>query len=120
MAGGDGTFLSAANDTNATLGQQAAYVAAVTYGMTKIGWTQTVRAWRFQSFSMNYEVPTSIAQWFRSKRMTVALQGSNLGLWTNYRGKDPNVNAFPNGNLVADGGQLAPERQWSLLFTLGN
>jgi hypothetical protein len=119
---GSGAFLSVANAPNATLGQQAYYVAAVTGDprLTTIGLTQTVSAWRFQSFSVNYVAPPAIAQWFRVPRMSVALQGSNLGLWTNYRGKDPNVNAFPNGNATADGGQLPQPRTWSLMLTLGN
>jgi hypothetical protein len=116
-----GTFLSMAKASQATLGQQAYYVAAVgNPQLTAIGLTQTVSAWRFQSFSANYEAPAAVAQWFRVPRMSVALQGSNLGLWTNYRGKDPNVNAFPNGNATADGGQLPPPRTWSLMLTLGN
>jgi hypothetical protein len=113
------TFLSPANETNATLAQQAAYVAAVTKG-NLVGLVQTVSAWRFQSLSINYSVPNVIAQRFRSSHMSVALQGSNLGLWTNYKGKDPNVNAFPNGNATADGGQLPQPREWSLQITLGN
>jgi hypothetical protein len=118
-SGVSGTFLSTANDPNATLGQQAAYVAAA-YHLSDYGLVQTVSEWQFQSLSINYVVPTSIAQRFHARTMSIALQGSNLGLWTNYRGKDPNVNAFPNGNAVADGGQLPMPRSWQLKCTLGN
>jgi hypothetical protein len=57
--------------------------------------------------------------------MSVALQGSNLALWTNYHGKDPDVNAYPNGgnvgsDAVIDNGQLPQPRTWSVQFTLGN
>jgi hypothetical protein len=113
------TFLSMANGPNATLAQQVGYVAAVD-NLTSIGLAQNVSAWRFQSLSVNYSIPSSIAQRFRARHMSVALQGSNLGLWTNYRGKDPNVNSLPNGNLIADNGQLPQPRTWSLMLTLGN
>jgi hypothetical protein len=113
------TFLSAANDPNASLAQQAYYVAAVT-NLTPIGLAQTVSSWEFNSFSVNYAVPIGVARYFRAHTMTLAVQGSNLGLWTNYRGKDPNVNAYPNGNSLADGGQLPRPRTWSLQVTLGN
>jgi hypothetical protein len=119
----NGTFLSAANAIDATLGQQAAYVSAVAPAdgeWTPIGLVQTVSLWRFESLSINYVVPENFAHHFRASRMSVALQGDNIGLWTNYRGKDPNVNAFPNGNATSDGGQIAQPRTWSLRVTLGN
>jgi TonB-dependent SusC/RagA subfamily outer membrane receptor len=120
-----GTFLSTANDPNATLAQQAAYVAAVVVPignagpLSPIGMTQTVSSWRFQSLSVNYNVPRTIARRFHTDRMSVALQGSNIRLWTNYRGKDPNVNALPNGNAIGDGGQFPQPRTWSLRLNLG-
>lgn len=118
-AGGRQTFLSIANDPNATPAQQAAYVAAHT-GVTGYGLIQTVNYWRFQSMSVNIALPTSLAQRFHARDMSVALQGSNLGLWTNYRGMDPNVNGLPNGNAVADIGQVPMPRTWSLKLTIGN
>ena len=55
---------------------------------------------------------------------SLALQGSNLGLHTNYRGKDPViVNAFStvtNGDETADTGQIPVPRTWWLKLTLGN
>jgi hypothetical protein len=124
-----GSFLSAAKAPGATLGEQAYYVAAMAtlsgqYNnegySSQIGLAQTVSYWKFRSLSVNYVVPAGIAQWFRVPRMSVALQGSNLGLWTNYRGKDPNVNAYPNGNAIADGGQLPQPRTWLVKLTLEN
>jgi hypothetical protein len=37
-----------------------------------------------------------------------------VGLWTNYAGKDPHVNAFVTGNSVADTGVLPIPRKWQL------
>jgi hypothetical protein len=122
--GATGTFLSVANDPTASFGQQASYVAAQSVSGieegTLIGLAQTVSYWRFQSLSLNYEVPRTIAELFRSSRMSVALQGSNLHLWSNYRGKDPNVNALPNSNNTLDAGGLPQPRKWSVKLTLGN
>jgi hypothetical protein len=101
------------------LGQQAAYIAVVS-GSTQFPLAQTVSAWRFQSLSVNYVVPRSWAQRVHGGQLSVALQGSNLGLWTNYRGKDPNVNGLFAGNAIADLGQSPQPRTWSLRFTLGN
>ena len=52
--------------------------------------------------------------------MSIALQGRNLALFTNYRGKDPAVNAYSSGNLTADTGQLPPTRTYALHITMGN
>ena len=46
--------------------------------------------------------------------MSFAVQGTNLGLFTNYRGKDPNVNAYGSGNGLADTGQLPQPRSWQV------
>jgi TonB-dependent SusC/RagA subfamily outer membrane receptor len=95
-----------------------------------IGLMQTVSTLRFNSLSVNYIVPVGFARVFRMPRMSVALQGENLGLHTNYRGKDPNVNAFSTvqkaspgstgGDQVQDTGQLPEPRTWWLKVTLGN
>ena len=60
------------------------------------------------------------AHQFRVPRMTMAIQGSNLGLHTNYRGKDPDVNAFSTvaaGDETIDLGQIPEARTWWLLQT---
>jgi len=90
---------------------------------TVIGLYQTVNTFRFQDLSINYEVPRAVSSWFRVPRMTVALQGNNLGLHTNYRGMDPNVNAFSTvsaGDETADTGQIPEPRTWWLKLSLGN
>jgi hypothetical protein len=69
---------------------------------------------RFNSLSVAYHLPVSIAQRFRASALTIALQGMNLGLWTNYLGKDPNVNSSVVGNTVADNGVLPQPRTWQV------
>jgi len=107
----DRVFSQALNDPHAALGEQAA-VAAM--DRTTYGEYQTVSTFRFNSLSIAYAVPNSAARLFRAQAMSVALQGSNLGLFTNYRGKDPNVNAYATGNAVADTGQLPLPRNWQV------
>jgi hypothetical protein len=122
------------NAPSATLAEQAAVVAAGcdnNFGGqlsefstgSIIGLFQTVNTFRFQSLSINYVVPKGVSGWFRVPRMTIALQGSNLGLHTNYRGIDPDVNAFSTvsaGDQTADTGQIPEPRQWWVRIEMGN
>ena len=130
-----GAFALLPNAPGTSLATQAAMVAAgsCTLGangctaVTDIGLIQTVNTFRFNDLSINYTLPKTLAQWFRVPRMVLALQGENLGLHTNYRGKDPNVTAFStngingsNGDLTVDAGQLPQPRVWWLKLTVGN
>ena len=123
-----GVFLGLPNAPNTPLATEAAVVAAGCGGqtgpsVTTIGLIQTVNTFRFNALSINYQVPRPISARFRVPRMTLALQGSNLGLHTNYRGKDPAVNAFSTvsaGDETADLGQIPQPRTWWLRMTLGN
>jgi hypothetical protein len=115
----------------ASLGQQAAALAASCFNpaisssvqtgiCTDYGLIQTVNTFRFTSLSINYIVPKTWSERFRIPSMTIALQGSNLGLWTNYHGKDPDVNAITVGDATVDTGQLPTPRSWRLQIMLGN
>jgi TonB-dependent SusC/RagA subfamily outer membrane receptor len=97
-----------------------AAVAAYLGGETAYGLVQTVSVLRFNTLSVNYALPPSISRFFRVPSMSIALQGRNLALFTNYRGKDPAVNAYSSGNLTADTGQLPPTRTYALHITMGN
>ena len=109
----------------ATQAQQAAlagWFAGQGLGLnsTAIGVMQTVNVLRWNTLSVSYLVPPRFARLIRVPSLSVALQGSNLGLHTNYHGKDPAVNAYASGNLTADNGQLPQPRVWDLRVTLGN
>lgn len=80
---------------------------------------QNVRALRIQTFSITGSVPERFTRLARVGSIGVALQGSNLGLWSNYTGIDPNVGAFAVGNATMDTGQLPQPRSWQLRVTLG-
>lgn len=119
-------------DTAASPGQQAIAIAAhycVTGSNqftqacvtgTDYGMIQTVSVLRFNTLSINYAVPRSFSARVGIPRMSVALQGSNLRLWTNYRGKDPDVNANIVGESLVDLGNAPLPRSWLLRIDLGN
>jgi hypothetical protein len=112
------------NDPALPLSGKAAIAAATVSveggSLTGIGLMQTVNTLRWNSLSVNYLVPPRVSRIFRAPSLSLALQGSNLALHTNYRGKDPNVNAFSSGNATEDTGQLPLPRLWRLSVRIGN
>jgi hypothetical protein len=111
----------------ATLGEQAAALeaaalasATLSGGGTPYGIIQTVNFLRLSSLSVGYRIPSSWTRHLRVPQATVALQGSNLGLWSNYRGKDPSVNALTVGDQLQDTGLAPTPRVWSIHVSLGN
>jgi TonB-linked SusC/RagA family outer membrane protein len=89
---------------------------------TNVGFIQTVNTFRFNDLSINYMLPPAVSHLFRVPQASIALQGSNLGLHTNYRGIDPDVNAFStvsSGDETADLGTIPEPRTWWLKLTLG-
>jgi TonB-linked SusC/RagA family outer membrane protein len=108
MLGND--VLRGYNDPTAPLGEQASVVSSASSDFLN---TQTISALRFNSLSIAYNVPMSMAQRIGARSLAVALQGTNLGLHTNYRGLDPNVNSA-SGNDVLDQGALPQPRTWQI------
>jgi hypothetical protein len=115
---------STASLPDATLAQQAAAIFAATQrnGLTGIGIGefQSVNMFRLNSVSIGYTLPDAIARMFHGRALSVAVQGSNLLLKTNYRGKDPNVNSMLSGEGIADTGQIPQPRTWGLRCTFTN
>jgi len=105
-------FSRGLNDPSAPFGEQAA--AVTIQNNTHYGAYQTLSTLRFNSLSVGYRLPAAVARRLNASAISVALQGTNLGLWTSYRGKDPDVNANATGNLVADTGILPMPRNWQL------
>lgn len=112
IATGGLLFSRGASDPHAPFGEQAAMAVL---NLTDYGLYQTVNTFRFASLSVAYQVPAKIAHWlFRASSLSVALQGTNLALFTNYKGKDPDVNAFATGNQVQDVGVIPQPRIWRI------
>ncbi len=117
---------------SSSLGQQAAALAAACFQSgsvdyynnigkpcTDYGFIQKVNSLRFNSVSIGYNVPRGYLKRYPISTLSLSLQGSNLGLWTNYRGKDPDVNSNLVGDVTSDEGQLPMPRTWSLQVRIG-
>jgi TonB-linked SusC/RagA family outer membrane protein len=119
---------STANAPDATLEQQAIYLATAyaskfdlsAFDLPTQYLYQTVNTLRWRSASLSYVLPASVARALHGQTLTLSLQGDNLWLHTNYRGKDPNVNALLTGEGVADFGQIPQPRVWSLRLNFTN
>jgi TonB-linked SusC/RagA family outer membrane protein len=108
---GQAIFSPGTSDPKSSLGEQA---AVVVMNETQYGLMQTVSTWRIMSLAVAYNLSPEFAARFGARALSVALEGTNLGLFTNYKGKDPNVNAFATGNSTLDTGVLPLPRAWSL------
>ncbi|HXE57162.1 MAG TPA: SusC/RagA family TonB-linked outer membrane protein [Gemmatimonadales bacterium] len=102
-------FSRAWNDPSSTLEEQAASIEAAEFN-----WFQTVNTLRFNSLSVMYNLPARFARQLGARAMSVALQGSNLWLDTNYRGLDPGVNGRATGTALTDPGMLPRPRTWQV------
>jgi TonB-linked SusC/RagA family outer membrane protein len=99
------------NDPSAPLGQQAAAVSGQYSDFLN---AQTVSTIRFSSLSVAVNLPQTFAQRLGARSMAVAFQGTNLALFSNYRGLDPGVNSFGTGNQVADAGTVPLPRSFQV------
>jgi hypothetical protein len=108
------------SDPRTPLAQQVAIVASTFpvdgngQTLTDYGLIQDVSTFRFQSLSVRYRVPAMVTHALRMQELSVAIQGSNLGLHSTYAGKDPDVSAWSPGESVVDTGQLPTPRLWQL------
>lgn len=113
-----GAFSPAYADPNAPLDAQAAIVGLLGpfLGTDKSTYWdyQTVSTLRLSSLAVQWNVPRTLAARAGARALSVALQGSNLGLRTGYRGLDPHVNGYSTGNRVGDTGVIPQPRSWQL------
>jgi hypothetical protein len=104
-------FSPGVSDPSSSFGEQA---AVAVMKETSYGLLQSVSTLRLGSIAVAFNAPPSLARRLGTNALSIALQGTNVGLWTNYAGKDPNVNAFVTGNSVVDTGVLPIPRSWLL------
>jgi hypothetical protein len=103
------------NNPKTSLATQALIASNDSYSI------QTVNTLRWSSLSVGIICPSSITRRIGVSSMMISLQGSNLALKTNYRGKDPNVNGYGTGDAgIIDAGQIPQPRLWQFRITLGN
>ncbi len=91
---------------------------AVCAQQTYIGFMQKVDMLRWREMSINVNLGERAARFVRARRVSLALQGSNVALWTNYVGVDPNVNAFSGARGLSDSGQQPQPREWRFRMML--
>ena len=103
------------NDPSAPLADQARAQAVAIFPAdfeTEAGFIEDASFWRLADASVSWRVPRrgTGASWLR-----LTLAGSNLALWTDYSGMDPEVNQFGAvGVLSRDFVTQPPVRRWSV------
>ena len=103
------------NDPSAPLAHQARAQAVAIFPAdfeTEAGFIEDASFWRLADASVSWAVPRRGA---RSSWLRLTLAGSNLALWTDYSGMDPEVNQFGAvGVLSRDFATQPPVRRWSV------
>ncbi len=103
-------------DTKSPLPVQAAAILRELYLQ------QPISDLRWNSASVTLNVPRKFLEKIGGRSISISLQGSNLGLWTNYSGRDPGINSYlgNEGELSADTGFTTPRpRLYVLDFKVG-
>ncbi len=107
-AGSPKDYSRARNDPSASLAEQAYQLHS------ELMKAQSVSTFRFTSLSIGANIPRTFTRSIIPNRtVRMSLRGTNLGIWTTYRGKDPNVNSVVGEGSV-DRGALPTPRVWGL------
>ncbi len=103
-----------------SLEEQAYLVASIKQGNpSDYGFYEKVDFFRFNSLGVGYTIPGEYTKRLRMSSATVSLLATNLGIWTNYNGRDPDVNtASAGGNEYFNGSAFPQPRTWTLRFNL--
>lgn len=109
-------YMRGAVDRNASLEEQVV-ASRNTVGQ---GLIQTVSTFQLNSVSLSYQMPRQFASRLKARGASIALQGSNLGIWSSYAGKDPGINSVVGAENYGtmDGGGLPRSRDWQLRLNL--
>jgi hypothetical protein len=114
--GGSLASLTAPGLIKGTLSPAAeAYLVANQLGKTPYGYIESVNTLRFNTLSVTVLLPQRINKALHASQTSLSLIGSNVGMWSSYRGSDPSVNTTgAAGNRLADEGALPQPRTWGL------
>jgi TonB-dependent SusC/RagA subfamily outer membrane receptor len=96
-------------DFSAPLSEQLKARIINAYGVGQLGNLQTISSFRFSAASATFTLPDAWSHLVKASYAQLTLQGSNLGLWTHYRGRDPGVNSSPIGESLSDDGTTIPQ-----------
>lgn len=102
-------------DVNAPLSDQALAMTAA------VNRQKPISDIRWNSASITYHLSKNMLDRFGGRSVSISLQGSNLGLWSNYMGRDPGVNSsILDGDGFGDNGVTPPRpRLFVLDFKIG-
>ncbi|MGH7467824.1 MAG: SusC/RagA family TonB-linked outer membrane protein [Longimicrobiales bacterium] len=119
----------ARNDPNASLREQAAYIAFTKPGLTYAGYQEDGTYTRWAEASVSYNVHENLLRsvGLGVRDATITLSARNLKLWTNYTGLDPEVAQNPGlaGNFgtlwdLGYDNPVSPQSRYFILrMTLG-
>jgi len=101
--------LQAAVDFHAPLAEQAA---------AQGNGTVTVSSLRWQNATLSWMLPDRMLRAFRAQSAHLSFSGTNLGLWTKYKGADPTISTS-RAETRRDAGVLPPTRNWTMQLSLG-
>jgi hypothetical protein len=105
-------------DKSVGLAQQAVAVSFVNANNPFYAAYEHVSWLRWNNLSVTFMGSPALAQKLRSRAVSLSLMGRNLGLWSNYRGADPEVNTASAGNHTRDSGGVPQTRDWSIRVNL--
>ena len=70
---------------------------------------------RLKDVSLSYSLPRSVCRKIKVNDLTISLTGSNLLLWSNYSGYDPEVNTSDTAVITGlDDGAFPKSRTWGI------
>lgn len=100
-------------NVNSPLSDQAIAIQSLLSGK------RSIDQLRWSSMSITYNIGNRMAR-AGVRNASLSLQGSNLGLWTNYTGRDPSVNSNGVSDVALDDGSVTPPpRMFSLKLSVG-
>ena len=85
---------------------------------TLAGFMQQADFTRLREASITYNAPDRYARAIRGRSLSLTLSGHNLGLWTKYKGIDPE-STYGNGNIPRDFLTQPPLTNYTLRLNLG-
>lgn len=92
-----------AEDVNAPLATQA---GSVVRGINR---QSPISDFKWNSASVTYHLSGNALKMLRGRSASISLQGSNLGVWSNYVGRDPSINSgILDGEISIDNGLTPP------------
>jgi hypothetical protein len=108
------------HDPNTSLLDQAYAVVsqAAENGGTSWGFMETGSYARLTELSLSLAVPQRLVQRLNAQSASVSIMGRNLGLWSKYKGADPEVNQNLFANQLVDQGGVPQPRDWTIRVNL--